>query len=199
MDDSWDKLDFSNCKFFIDFALENNLKIRNQALISQEVPYFLELVKAAYDSWPEALKTTSSYYSSLEISMTDYISTTMRNTSPNDVYAWDVVNEVIDKNTVWHGIEDYICKAFNVAKKVSPKTLMFYNDVDHESMVGSMLENSDEVFKLVKENKDCGIDGVGFQSHFSDDMFERYTDEWLEGIRLNMKRYAEIGIEVHIT
>ena len=62
-------------------------------------------------------------------------------------------------------------------------------------MVGSGWIKSDTVFNLIKKYKDCGIDGVGFQSHFD----ITYTDEFFEGIRSNIKRYAEIGIEVHIT
>ena len=81
---------------------------------------------------------------------------------PNSMYAWDVGNDVLDSDTVWHGINDFTCKAFEVSRKQAPNTLLFYNDNNHESVIGEMAEKSDKVFEFVKSNKHCGIDGVGF-------------------------------------
>ena len=48
---------------------------------------------------------------------------------------------------------------------------------------------------MVKKYKHCGIDGVGFQSHIQVD----FTDDMMDGVRENMKRYEDIGIDVEIT
>lgn len=74
----------------------------------------------------------------------------------------------------------------------------FYNDYNHESMTNSRMKaKSDGVYNLVKDLKerDCGITGVGFQTHIS----VGTTDDDLEGIRQNIKRYNDLGLTVHFT
>jgi len=123
----------------------------------------------------------------------------------NYTLAWDVVNEAIDdspdpkkivKESPWTKVDDYVCKAFKAARAADPTIQLFYNDYKHASMTGPTKVKSDKVFNYIKELKarGCPIDGVGFQSHFD----LSFGDDF-EGLRANMKRYAEIGVKVHIT
>ena len=58
-------------------------------------------------------------------------------------FAWDVVNEAvyggpnyIEKVSPWTKVDDYVCKAFKMARKANPNVELFYNDYKHASMVG---------------------------------------------------------------
>lgn len=139
----------------------------------------------------------------LENYMNNYIETVMTHMGPYP-FAYDVVNEAISdgpnyflKTSPWSKINDFVCKAFKKAKEVNPNAELFYNDYKHASMLGRYKSKSDKVFKLVKDLKDrnCGIDGVGFQSHVD----INYDDANYESIRENIKRYEEIGVKVHFT
>ena len=73
---------------------------------------------------------------------------------------------------------------------------MFYNDYDILSGSGWMQNKADKVFEFVKtlQSRGCGITGIGMQAHI-DTKFGPLMD----GVAANMKRYADIGIIVHIT
>ena len=60
-----------------------------------------------------------------------------------------------------------------------------------------MALKSDKVFELVKllDGADCGVDTVGLDGYMSLD----WTDEDIEGVKLNMQRYADQGIRTHVT
>lgn len=124
---------------------------------------------------------------------------------------WDVVNEAIDKNsgdaytfrsTVWHDRigDDFIDLAFQRARMKEPTAKLLYNDYNIEQMGNA---KADRVFELVSDMKarNIPIDGIGFQSHY----FVEADGSTSSGvpnmakIRANMDRYAEIGVEVHIT
>lgn len=64
-------------------------------------------------------------------------------------------------------------------------------------MIGQFKLKSDRVFNYIKDLKQrgCPIDGVGFQTHIDIE----YADENYESIRQNIKRYAEIDVDVHFT
>lgn len=59
-----------------------------------------------------------------------------------------------------------------------------------------MTKKANVVYALVKDlrNKKCGIDGVGFQSHWALNDFK-----YLGGVAKNMKRYEKLGVKVHFT
>ena len=130
----------------------------------------------------------------------------------NPLIAWDVLNEAVladDTGSLrdlpFAKIDNFACKTFHWAYDVlkdSSKghTKLVYNDYNHESMThhrSYQRNKSNGVYKFIKDLKDrnCPIDAVGFQSHLS----LEWTDDDLEGIRLNIQRYAEIGLEVQIT
>jgi len=99
--------------------------------------------------------------------------------------------------TPWAIIDDYVCKAYKTAKAALPNAKMYYNDYKHAATLGRYEAKSNSVFKLVKDLKDrnCGVDGVGFQSHVD----LNYADENYAAITGNIKRYAKLGVEVAFT
>lgn len=141
-----------------------------------------------------------------EAFMLDYINKTVRAIGDYPIN-WDVINEAVSgtnntedpiyplKESVWSDIPDLICKAFKAARDASaPNQKLYYNDYSHASM---SWDKSTRVFDMVKKMKErgedeCPIDGVGFQTHVPLSM----TDDGINHIRGNVKRYAEIGIEV---
>lgn len=87
------------------------------------------------------------------------------------VYAWDVVNEVIDpsqpdgfRRTQWFQIcgTDYIDKAFQIAREVSPTAKLYINDYDTTNPTKRTF-----LLNLVQDLKSRGvpIDGIGHQMH----------------------------------
>jgi endo-1,4-beta-xylanase len=89
----------------------------------------------------------------------------------NDLYAWDVVNEVIDENqadglrrSTWYNITglDYIRTAFRVARQVAPNAKLYINDFNT-----NVPAKRDKLFALVQQLKAEGVpvDGVGHQMH----------------------------------
>jgi len=133
--------------------------------------------------------------------MLNYIRSTVESVG-NDPICWDVVNEALDDNTnnyiresPWKHIDDFICKAFKATRDASPNIGRFYNDYNILAASSWYKNKSDNTYKLVKDlhDRDCGITGVGLQSHI-----DITFDQW-DGLKSNMKRYADLGLDVHIT
>jgi endo-1,4-beta-xylanase len=89
----------------------------------------------------------------------------------SDIYAWDVVNEVIDpaqpdghRRSVWFNITgtEYIDRAFQVAREVAPNAELYINDFSTTDTVKRQF-----LYNLVADLKSRGIpvDGVGHQMH----------------------------------
>ena len=89
----------------------------------------------------------------------------------DDVYAWDVVNEVIDpsqsdgfRRSPWFNITgtEYIDRAFRVAREVAPNARLYINDFSTtDEPKRSFLRN------LVRDllSRGVPIDGIGHQMH----------------------------------
>ncbi len=89
----------------------------------------------------------------------------------SDVYAWDVVNEVIDpeeshgfRESPWYNITgtEYIDRAFRVAREVAPGALLYMNDFN-----STQEPKRTFLLNLVRDLQRRGvpIDGVGHQMH----------------------------------
>jgi len=168
-----------------------------------------------YDAdWPTFV-SESTDAAALENFLNDFVSTMVTEISGaffRDVYAWDVAKDlIVDDNygfyrdSFWQQVPEVQCKVFQFAKAARPDTFLMLQDHAHASATKTpnnmndfnQALKSDKVFELAKllDGANCGIDGVGFASKLSLD----YTDEDIEGIALNMQRYAEQGLRVHIT
>lgn len=115
------------------------------------------------------------------------------------IYAWDVVNEVIDDNdskfyrdSKWYSIcgEDFIAKAFQYAHEADPDALLFYNDYNTESP-GKRERIHQMVTALI--DKGVPIHGIGLQGHWS--IYEPSERE----LRSSIDKFAALGLKVQIT
>lgn len=116
-----------------------------------------------------------------------------------DIYAWDVVNEVIAdegdqllRTSKWTDIAggDFIAKAFEYAHEADPNALLFYNDYNE-----SHPHKRDKIYTLVKSLLDQGvpIHGIGLQAHWN------LYDPSLDDIRAAIEKYASLGLQLQLT
>jgi len=117
------------------------------------------------------------------------------------VYAWDVLNEVIEENkgddrgfrkSTWleiagTGIYE---KAFRMAHEAAPGAKLFYNDYNIES--GKKL---DYTLKFLSDLLDKGIPlhGVGIQGHW------RYSYPEDDILRRAIEKYSDLGLDIELT
>lgn len=128
---------------------------------------------------------------------------------PNlNIYSWDVVNEAFNEDgtlrtagdnsmspgtSYWmqiYGSNEYIYKAFTLARKYAPKGCkLYYNDYNEYNAA-----KRDGIYKLVKDMFEKGIcDGVGMQSHLdvgypSASLYEQA-----------LQKFTSIGCDVQVT
>ena len=116
-----------------------------------------------------------------------------------DIYAWDVVNEVIAdegaellRPSKWLDIAgpEFISKAFEYAHEADPAALLFYNDYNE-----SHPHKRDKIHTLVKSALDQGtpIHGIGLQAHWN------LYDPALDDIRSAIEKYASLGLRLQLT
>jgi GH35 family endo-1,4-beta-xylanase len=113
------------------------------------------------------------------------------------IYAWDVVNEVLDgdgtfRKSIWYQKlgQTYVADAFRYARAADPSAKLYINDFNIEGAGAK----ADGMYRLVRELRQQGvpIDGVGFQSHFA-------VNQVPSTMRANMQRFAALGLDVAIT
>ncbi len=169
--------------------------------------------------YPEWFINGSYTNQELENIMEDYIREIMlSNHNDIKVDVWNVINESqwLDggapySGTIWNQLgreEDqsgltgadkvltrhpvYIRKALEIARKYTNNKLELRDN-------GMEFPDSDEYqmfYQLVKHllNQGTPLDAVGFQTHLS----TKQTYDW-EGLKNNIKRYKDLGLEVYIT
>jgi endo-1,4-beta-xylanase len=121
------------------------------------------------------------------------------------VRVWDVVNEAFPssvsgdvtnwqarlRQTPWLAAigPDYIEIAFRAAHAADPNAILIYNDYNLDSV-----NKREAVYHMIKEllEKGVPIHGVGMQAHYS-------TTTSPQRVRDSIARFAELGIQVHIT
>lgn len=115
------------------------------------------------------------------------------------IYAWDVVNEVIEdkselflRDSRWLQIigEDFIEKAFQYAHEADPNALLFYNDYNECNPV-----KRDKIVKLIQSLKAKGvpIHGMGLQAHWN------LSGPSIAEIREAIEKYAALDIQLQVT
>ncbi|CAH1223760.1 Endo-1,4-beta-xylanase B [Paenibacillus auburnensis] len=117
----------------------------------------------------------------------------------NDIYAWDVVNEVIAdegaellRPSKWLDIAgpDFIAKAFEYAHEADPNALLFYNDYNESNPL-----KCDKIYTLLKSLLAQGVPvhGIGLQAHWN------LYDPALDDIRAAIEKYASLGLQLQLT
>lgn len=111
---------------------------------------------------------------------------------------WDVVNEAIEddgtlRDTPWlRGLgPDYIAEAFIAAHAAAPDVKLVYNDYGTEYLG----PKSRAVYALVRDmlRRGVPVHAVGFQMHLLQGLGKT------ESMKANFQRFADLGVEVHVT
>ena len=177
--------DFSQADQIVSFAQANGMAAYGHMLVwDYNYPDWLTQAEHSRDEWIQILcqhvKTVVSHYR-------------------GRVFAWLVVNEAVADNgnlyeTLWLRKigPEYLAMAFQWAHEADPQALLIYNDHAAEGLN----DKSQAIYAMIQGFVQLGIpiDGVGLQMHI-----------WLYGpptpqeLAANMRRYAELGLQVHIT
>ncbi len=209
-----DSFDFSQADQIVDFAARHGMKVRGHTLVwHRQNPKWL----------------TEGKYTSAELSeiLEHHIKTVVGHYR-GKVFAWDVVNEAFDelhpgelRSTIWrdqpgialaasselrasstparpqlaaHSSQQpyaYIEQCFRWAHEADPQALLFYNEAEAETMN----PKSDAIYAMVRDFRTRGvpIDGVGSQMHIANLRAD------VASISANIKRFTDLGVQVHIT
>lgn len=179
----------------LDWAQENGVKVHGHTLVwHQQTPeaFFHEGYKSG-----APLVTREVMLARLE----NYIAQVMAfldENYPGVVVSWDVVNEAVDDSTgklrgsMWLDVvgEDYLARAFELARKYAPEgTLLYYNDYNtayfgKQNGIVALLE------ALIPEGN---IDGYGFQMHHD------LSKPTMSQIRDAVKRIAALGLRLRVS
>jgi endo-1,4-beta-xylanase len=150
----------------VNFARSNNMLVRGHTLVwHQQNPAWLFLDASGNPMTP-TLENKALLLQRLE----NHIRGVMTHYG-DSIYAWDVVNEVIDpaqtdgfRRSPWFNITgtDYIERAFRVAHEVSPNAKLYINDFSTTDPTKRQF-----LYNLISDLKSRGvpIDGIGHQMH----------------------------------
>lgn len=188
---------FDNCMPAIEYALENNMKIRFHTLVwhSQTPKWFF--TEDYTDNGTPVSRDV------MLARMENYIADVLgyfQENYPGLIYAVDVVNEAFDvgdgdengvrmKNNMWYETvgADYYYQAFVFARKYSSEDMkLFYNDY------GCMYKTDLITKRLARAKEEGLIDGIGMQSHLS-------TGDRIQQFMLAVKIFCQAGYEVQAT
>ena len=186
--------DFSGADTLVAFAQAHNMKVRGHTLVwHNQVPDWV--TNGGFDS------------AQLATILQGHIQTVMTHYT-GKVYAWDVVNEAFNddgtvRSTIWYdspgigfaGMEtQYIEQTLNWAHAADPAAKLFYNDYSAETMN----VKSDAIYAMASDFKARGVPlaGIGFQMHIDLSFDNPGT---LASLAANLKRFSDLGMELHIT
>ncbi len=187
-------LTFENAIPYLEFAKDNKIAMRGHTLVwHNQTPrwFFCERYN---ENFPMADRETilarleSYIHGVLDFVQTNY---------PGIIYAWDVVNEIVDegafRKSIWTETvgEDFFIKAFEFARKyAAPEVSLFYNDYE----TALPWKRDYIIANVLKPLMDKGlVDGMGMQSHLLMD----HPD--LGDYRTALEMYGATGLQVHIT
>ena len=187
-------LTFDNAIPYLDFAKAKGIPMRGHTLVwHNQTPkwFFCERYN---ENFPIADRDTilarleSYIHGVLDFVQTNY---------PGVIYAWDVVNEIVDdgafRKSIWNKYvgEDFFIKAFEYARKYASDGVdLFYNDYESaEPWKRDFI--IEHVLKPLME-KDL-VDGMGMQSHLLMD----HPD--FEDLKTAINMYGALGLKIHVT
>ncbi|MCK0473142.1 endo-1,4-beta-xylanase [Halalkalibacter sp. APA_J-10(15)] len=183
------EFDFDYSDQLVSFANEHNLGVRGHTLVwHNQCPNWMFKNESGQTVDRERLLKRMDQH--IETVVSRYV---------NQVYSWDVVNEVIAdeedrflRQSQWLELagEEFIERAFHTANKADPNATLFYNDYNESDPI-----KRDKIYKLVKSllEKKVPIHGVGMQAHWN-----IHTPS-IEHIQQAIELYASLGLEVQIT
>lgn len=188
------KLRFDYAIPYLEFAKKTGIPMRGHTLVwhNQTPKWFFHV---NYDEG-EALADRDTMLTRLE----NYIKgvlTFVQENYPGIIYAWDVVNEVIDegdfRKSLWTETvgTDFVIKAFEFARKyVAPEVKLFYNDYNTFEEWKRDLIISKVLKPLMEKSL---VDGMGMQSHLT------MEDPDLKLYETALHMYGALGLEIQMT
>ena len=176
---------FSDMDKMVEFAQKNKMKIRGHTFIwHQQNSTIVNQIKSREDAFALIEENITKIMTRYKGKIADY----------------DVANEIFNddgtfRKSLWYkwcGTDLYE-EAFRMARKADPDAKLFLNDYSHEE---AGTPKAEAFYNFVKSMVEKGvpIDGVGFQTHLC-------TDYGLneEALRKNIRRFADLGLEVQFT
>jgi endo-1,4-beta-xylanase len=186
--------DFSGADDIVDWAQENNKKLRGHNLIwHEQTPKWFRGIADKAEAEKRMLQRVTS----------------MCSRYAGKMHSWDVVNEVLDSSSDRpDGLRDskylqllgpgYLDTVFQAARVADPKALLVINDYNLEYDIDHNERKRQAMLALIDGFKQRGtpVDAVGIQSHlwverhgkFSQDVFARF-----------LKEIGDRGLQVMIT
>lgn len=186
---------FNNADTIVNFARENGMLIRGHTLIwhDQTPAWFFQ------DTDGNDLEATPENRELMIQRMESHI-TTVVDHFKDDVFAWDVVNEVIDasqpdylRRSRWYELigPEYIDLAFQFARAADPDAMLYIND--YSTVSDTAKRNA--LYKVVSGmlNRGVPVDGVGHQMHIN------IASPPAISIRQTIELFASLGMDNQIT
>ncbi len=158
--------DFSRADILAGFCASNGIPLRGTPLV-----WHATTPSWFFDGDPADAGYKATVRARLERYVTDVVTH-----YKGQIYAWDVVNEVISddgsqtyRDSQWYQVlgKDFIAYAFNAARAADPAALLFINDYLTED-AGKLARLMSVVDDLVASH--VPIDGVGHQLHVNIDI-----------------------------
>ena len=187
-------LTFRNAAPYLDFARAGGLAMRGHTLVwhNQTPRWFF---CRDYDE-ASGLADRDTMLARLENYIRGVL-TFVQTEYPGIVYAWDVVNEAVDRGdfrqSLWTQTvgTDFVLKAFEFARKyAAPGVSLFYNDYE----TARPWKRDLIIQKILKPLMAEGlVDGMGMQSHLTMD----HPD--LADYRQALEMYGALGLQIQIT
>jgi len=185
---------FAEADALVDFARAHDMKVRGHTLLwHNQTPAWV-----FRDAAGNPL-TNSPGHKALLLQRLDRHIRAVAGRYAGKVYAWDVVNEVIDeyqpdglRRSRWYEIAgaDYLRTAFRVAHEVVPDAVLYINDYNTH-----IPRKRDFLYSLVQTLRSEGIpvEGVGHQTHIN---VERPTIEQMEQ---SIQKFVNLNVQQEIT
>ncbi len=191
---------FENSDNLVDYAIENDMKVRGHVFLWHSDYQIPDWVK-------------NKQYSQLKGVIENHVSGGMRHFN-DKIYAWDVANEIVLDSgaglrnrtlsggdySVWASslyddsvIRSAFYKADSVRKEIGDDVGLYLCDYSNET---KGQPKSDKFYEIVEDwvNDGVPIDGVGFQMH----LMEKYTPDYIN-IKAQIDRFQNLGLDVQFT
>lgn len=188
--------DFSTADSIVNFAIENDFRLRGHTLIWGKLSSLFKHpdLDAYLSDFPEQER------SKILKDLVESHITKVLTRYQGKIAQWDVVNEPLEilgsgeleENVFYRYLgPDYIESAFRLAHQLDPEAELFLNEL----LFNYHDERAEAYFQLVRKMKEDGIPihGVGFQSHVL------YSVPSMDNIKNYIKKFTDLGLKVEFT